>query len=168
MRITLKIVKVSPDDLGMSEMFLHPMSPVGAKCSNFLIRASKVWVSLPPLRVPTTQPAVIEWQNNIHSSPPHSQNFGAKSRKQPLRLLSEPPKIGFHIASLTFAVRICVWLSSGMIYKLCDLRHVHYNALTISYEQKPLTQNLQKDATVQRKGSKAQYDGSIGTWFHPD
>ena len=46
---------------------------------------------------------------------------------------------------------------------VCDLRHVHYNALTISYEQKPLTQNWQKVGTVQRKGSKAEYDGSIGT-----
>ena len=118
----------------MSEMFLHLLSPVGAICSNFSIRAcSRVSVSPPPQSVPTTQPAVIEWQNNIHSSPPHSQNFWAKSRKQPLRLLSEPPKIGFHIGSPTFAVRSTYdWRVASI--PVCDLRHVHYNALTISYE----------------------------------
>ena len=103
------------------------------KCSNFSIRASKVWVSAPPLSVPNTQPAIKDWQNNIHSFPPHSQNFGAKSRKQPLRLLSEPPKIGFHTGSLTFAVR-SMYDCRVASTPVCDLRHVHYSALTISYE----------------------------------
>ena len=47
----------------------------------------KVKVSSPPLSSTTTRPSIYihRMVNQIHKSPPHSQNFGTQSKIQPLR-----------------------------------------------------------------------------------
>ena len=55
---------------------------------NYSLTASRFWVSPPPMIVPTTQAAFILEQKDHSYILVTSQNFGAKSQKEPLRQIT--------------------------------------------------------------------------------
>ena len=96
--VKLNVVKVSQNGSCMRSKSGHKSKvsafPLPLSSNWFkLITAGRIRMSPLPLRIPTTQPAFIEWQSTIHRSPPLLK-FWVKMPKATNKVTLQEPQLG--------------------------------------------------------------------------